>query len=286
MKVSNDPFCEKEKGKRLSAISRSESSETTGELNYNVVEEQMEVFRALCRRQNQSRHFNKEASHLWFRPNLVRWLEAQASRFTLSFHSVSIALALVDNICARFHFPSSDWHLLAGASLMVASKLVERPKLALTLSTTIELLDGSFSENQVRTVEVSIASALEFRVNVVVPLDFFEFLIGLKVLTDEDWASQPDRTLCVQNIGHQLLQACQHSYDLLQFTSLAVAASVVWIAQKECQVEDPWPESFADLVCVRLEQLNPCILHILEIVENKSVTPVSSCCTERDQTCH
>lgn len=284
MKVSNDPLWENEKGKRLSAISRSESSETAGEFICSGVEEQMEVFRALCRRQTQSRHFNKEASHLWFRPLLVRWLEAQASRFILSFHSVSIALALIDNICARFHFPSSDWHLLAGAALMIASKLVERPKLALSLSTTIELLEGNFSEKQVRTVEISIASALEFRVNVVVPLDFFEFLVDLRVLTDEDWASKPDRTLRIQTLGQHLLQACQQNYDLLQFTSLAVAASALWIAQKECQVEDPWPESFAALICVRFEQLNPCILHILEVVENKSVTPVSPCHTEHGQT--
>lgn len=186
---------------------------------------------------------------------LVHWLAGVHDNFKLRSETLFSAVSLLDRFLMQKTTTRRNLQLVGVVALLIAAKFDEsNPP---TIQDFAELTDKSYSEEEIARMEVSMLTALEFRIYKPTSLHFLVRYHRRICCVEED-----------RNLAQRILQLTLVDYNMLQYEPSHLAAAVFLVSNKLKQRKPAWTLSAMKHTAKTELMLKDCAKDICGIIEN------------------
>uniref|UniRef100_S4R5L9 Cyclin O n=1 Tax=Petromyzon marinus TaxID=7757 RepID=S4R5L9_PETMA len=161
---------------------------------------------------------------------LVSWLIPVRRHLSLSLHSLSLALSLLDRFLARVPLASDCLQLLGVACLHIAAKQVEVT--APRASQLLDLCGRAFTTQQLKNLERLVLLRLKFRLLAPTAADFLSFYLSRERGEAARGRALGEAEMALSCLSEQILELSFADYAFNSFPASTLALAALEVASR------------------------------------------------------
>jgi len=190
-----------------------------------------------------------------FRAILVDWLSSVQRAKKMRPVTIHLAVRILDQFLSVRLVVKSQLQCVGLACLLIAAKQEETE--AIEIADCVYLADNSFTKDELKKMELVVATALQFNLCLPTVLHFLEDFQKL------NRSSELQRNL----LGY-LVELSMVDYRILQYPPSIVAAAAILLANKLMKVHPSWSPAMTKDIGYTVEQIRPCAKELCAVYEN------------------
>eukprot|EP00457_Paulinella_chromatophora_P007675 gb/GEZN01007699.1/.p1 GENE.gb/GEZN01007699.1/~~gb/GEZN01007699.1/.p1 ORF type:complete len:322 (-),score=37.21 gb/GEZN01007699.1/:515-1480(-) len=224
-----------------------------GEPDSLSIYEQRDCLNTMRQQEMHIRSFDSDPYHIQHRPALIEYVFEITDEFGLSATTAHMSVKYMDIMLACADkgrkIPSDRWQLVVMVSLWIAAKLHEVK--APTLTDLYEAAGQFYHPLLIKAFEIEVLEALEWRLNVVVPLQFLELWDQNGLVFEQDrLGKKPLNSAKAANLTKCLRYfACVgvQDYQSEAFLPSHVAAGMIAASRAALRIEPVWNKDLTEI---------------------------------------
>lgn len=224
-----------------------------------------EILNLFIKRQGLNRLFNPKAAHLKIRTKVIEWIQLLCNQLTFSEATFHSAVCYFDAVLSQFTANSNQIKLIAFTCVMLAGKMEEKKEKLPSVEEAFSFFEKEFSSSEVLSCEKIVFKILGFNLFNRNPFTFLSFFLSQAPHSTED--SFPSSQHCCagkfqstfSTLALSILKKSVSCYELYKFTSLAVAASALFLVRKELEIEPAWDPAMEALTRLPFSGIKDCV---------------------------
>lgn len=232
------------------------------------------VLSELIKKQSQNRYYNTQAHHLGYRNELIGFVEEISLKLEYSETTFHLALGMLDAILSLYAIDKKQLKMVCFMALNLAAKMEENNSKIPELNAIAQLFENKFDLEDLANCEVLLAKVLGYNMNIKTPYTFITHFLSKGVVSDSDigrLSAQHTETKMIEfeKLVLLFLQISNTYYEFYQFTSIAVATSVIACARRLSGFDLCWTHELENLTHVTYSSIKQCCALLYETAQEQ-----------------
>lgn len=193
---------------------------------------------------------------------MVDWMKFLCEKLSFSRKTLHCSISYMDSIFLLCQIREEEQKLVCFVCLQLAAKIEEKNYKVPYTEVILDYFGNYFSREQFENCEINVFRVLNYNLSFKTPLHHLQILLEQRVVSEDELEglSAQQRSSVLQLSADMTLLLIDLSlsiYPLYEFTSLAVASSVVAVFRSLIGLES-WPSRMAANTGITLMELERC----------------------------
>eukprot|EP00033_Pygsuia_biforma_P000071 GCRY01000091.1.p1 GENE.GCRY01000091.1~~GCRY01000091.1.p1 ORF type:complete len:344 (+),score=33.90 GCRY01000091.1:200-1231(+) len=209
----------------------SENDEEINQLVYNYLWEKQET---------EQRTFPHDMPYWKVRKVFISWIFNVGRVLTMSQTAQHLAVRFMDYTLTNCCFPKTQRQLVACGCVLVASKYWDLNKESPSLEEMETCVNSQFSQEEIRAMEIQLLFYLDWKLDLLVPLQFIPFLLQFCLSGCEEQAKSSRLKVKMATLCANLCHECLEDYRFQSCKPALLAAAILGAARRHFGIYPIW----------------------------------------------